>query len=132
MAALCLAALTAACGGGGKSAAPAAEATYDEAVAPPPSAPASAEAGLGVKECDDYVARYRECISSKVPGPVRAAMTAALDQSQAHWRAAAPTPEGRAGLAQACARALDAARASLQAYGCGSSGPESARAPRAH
>ena len=116
--------LTLACGGGEK-AAPAAEApTYDS---PPPLPGTSAVvqafatgavADVGVKECDDYLKQYTECVSSRVPEQVRTAMIAAVDQSRGRWKAAAATPEGRAGLAQSCTQALRAAKASLQAYGC--------------
>ncbi len=75
--------LTLACGGGEK-AAPAAEApTYDS---PPPLPGTSAVvqafatgavADVGVKECDDYLKQYTECVSSRVPEQVRTAMIAA-------------------------------------------------------
>jgi len=112
------------CGGGDK-ATPAAEApTYDRPV-PPPGASAvvqasaiGAVADFGVRECDDYLMKYTECVSSRVPEQVRTAMIAAVDQSRGQWKAAAATPEGRAGLAQSCTQALRAAKASLQAYGC--------------
>jgi hypothetical protein len=89
-------------------------------VAPPSNASVTpgGEAEVGVKECDDYLAKYTRCVSSKVPEQVRAAMVAAIDQSKAQWKTAASTPEGRAGLAQACTRAQEASRASMQAYGC--------------
>jgi hypothetical protein len=53
-----------------------------------------------------------------VPEQVRAAMVAAIDESKSQWKVAALTAEGRAGLAQSCTQALQAAKASLQAYGC--------------
>jgi hypothetical protein len=108
--------LGAACGGGRTDAPPRAQAAGD---APATTLPAPGRGtAFGVKECDDYFAGYTECVSTKVPAPVRAAMVAALDQSKAQWKAAAATPEGRAGLAEACLRAKEAARASMQAYGC--------------
>jgi len=108
----CLVALTVACGGGAEKGSPATEARQ---------APASATAGVngfGVKECDDYLAKYTECVSSRVPEAVRAEMMAAIGQSKSQWQAAAATPEGRAGLAQACVQATEAAKASMEAYGC--------------
>jgi hypothetical protein len=116
------AALAVACGGGSpketaSASAVAVESLASERAATPVSITA-ASAGFGVKECDDYLAKYTTCVSANVPAAVRAAMVAALDQSKNQWKAAASTPEGRAGLAQACTQAREAARASLQVYGC--------------
>jgi hypothetical protein len=71
-----------------------------------------------VPECDAYIKAYTECVASKVPESARAQMQAALDQSKQAWQAAASTSEGKAGLAVACRQAQDAARMSMQAYGC--------------
>jgi hypothetical protein len=115
---LCVALASAACGGGAveKSAVAGSEAPRENAVVPASSTSAGAE--FGVTECDDYIAKYTECVSSKVPTAVRSAMMAAIDQTKAQWKAAAITPEGRAGLAEGCTRAREAARAAMQAYGC--------------
>jgi len=116
------AALAVACGGGPSTNTAPASDVKAAAFAPEPAVvPASNTAAtteFGVKECDDYLAKYTACVSARVPAPVRAAMIAALDQSKNQWKAAAYTPEGRAGLAEACTQARDAAKASLQAYGC--------------
>jgi hypothetical protein len=93
-------------------------ATQQTALPPPSSMPASGASGVGVAPCDEYIRTYTECASSKVPAAVRAAMVAAVDQTRAQWTAAAATPEGRAGLVQACTQARQAGRASLQTYGC--------------
>jgi hypothetical protein len=117
-AALCLAVASAACGGGAepKSVPPASgEAPAGDAVV---AASNPTAAAFGVAECDDYIAKYTECVSSKVPTAVRSAMTAAIDQTKAQWKAAAMTPEGRAGLAEGCIRAHEAAKAAMQSYGC--------------
>jgi len=119
-----LAVLAVACGGGAEQgAAPGAPATFDKPAAPPAAAVAQASAtrpiaDFGVKECDEYLKKYTECVSTRVPEQVRAAMVAAIDESKSQWKVAALTAEGRAGLAQSCTQALQAAKASLQAYGC--------------
>ena len=82
MAAACLAVVTAACGGGEKPAEPASTATANPAVSPASNA-STGGSEFGVRECDEYMAKYTECVSSKVPEQVRAAMVAALDQSKA-------------------------------------------------
>ena len=124
IAGLAVAVVTVACGGGERPAPAADSPRYDAPATPPASSAvvqASASSALtdfGVKECDDYLKKYTECVSSRVPEQVRTAMIAAVDQSKGQWKAAAATAEGRAGLAQSCTQALRAAKASLQAYGC--------------
>ncbi len=124
MAAAVTGVLTIACGGSEK-AAPAAQTPKHDVPAAPSASSAVVQAStkgalaeFGVKECDDYLKKYTECVSSRVPEQVRAAMIAAVDQSRGQWKAAAATAEGRAGLAKSCTQALRAAKASLQSYGC--------------
>ena len=113
----CLAATSAliACGGG--------EAPQPAAT-PPPAAtaaarpPAATGSEFGVPECDAYIKAYTECVASKVPEASRAQMQAALDQSKQAWQSAALTSEGKASLGVACRQAQEAARMSMQAYGC--------------
>ena len=82
---------------------------------------ASVNAGsdeIGIPECDAYMTKYRQCIEAKVPESVRATVRQGLDQSVAAWKQAAATPEARAGLAQACQQATEAAKTAMQSYGC--------------
>ena len=73
---------------------------------------------IGVAECDEYIAKYEACISSKVPANMRATYQSAFDTARKAWRDAAATPAGKAGLAQACKMAHDTAKQSLGSYGC--------------
>lgn len=73
---------------------------------------------IGVEECDDYLTKYETCIDSKVPAAARATLKASFEQTRNAWRATAATPEGRAGLAQACKTATNAAKQATAAYGC--------------
>ncbi|MEJ7577762.1 MAG: hypothetical protein WKF74_12255 [Pyrinomonadaceae bacterium] len=73
---------------------------------------------IGVAECDDYLRKYESCLSDKIPEAARASLRSSLDATRASWRSAAATPEGRAGLAQACRTARDVARQTMSAYGC--------------
>jgi hypothetical protein len=96
-----------ACGGGDKAAAPAAGA-----------AASIADGDFGVPECDSYMKKYVACIESKVPESGRAMLKQGLDQTKAAWKQAAATPQGKAGLAQACVQAETAAKQAMGAYGC--------------
>lgn len=106
--------LTAGCGGGDKP-----------APAPPPttaaagSSVASVAAGdFGVPECDQYMKKYLACIDGKVPDMVKPTLKASLDQQKDAWKKAAATPEGKAGLANACTQMEAQSKAAMQAYGC--------------
>jgi hypothetical protein len=106
-----------------KSEAPApaaAPASTAPAASTTPAAPAASTASLefGVPECDEYVKKYLACVESNVPAAVKEQVRTSFDQTREMWRQAAATPQGKAGLAQGCKLALDAAKASMTAYGC--------------
>ncbi len=73
---------------------------------------------IGVAECDNYLEKYEACLRDRVPETVRATFRSSIETQRTSWRNAASTPEGRAGLAQACRAATDAARQSMAAYNC--------------
>ena len=120
--ALACASVAMAVGCGGSK--PADTATPATTVAPAANAAAGnsssmvADGDFGVPECDNYMKKYMGCIESKVPESARAMMKQALDQTKASWKAAASTPEGKAGLAQACTQAEATAKTATAAYGC--------------
>jgi len=73
---------------------------------------------VGVAECDSYLAAYESCLKDKVPAAARDMLKSSFESTRASWRQAASTPEGRAGLANACKTARDTARQAMAAYGC--------------
>jgi hypothetical protein len=95
----------------------AAAAAPADATAPAADAALAADS-TGVKECDDYLTKYMACLNDKVPAASRTAMQQSIDQMRTSWKAAAATPAGKAGLAQACTAASDGAKASMKAFGC--------------
>ena len=96
------------------------------ATPPPPTTPPAAAApattatgdSIGIPECDNYLAKYEACVAGKVPEAARDALRQSLEQTRAAWRSAAANEATKAGLANACTQAHDAAKASLNAYGC--------------
>ncbi len=72
---------------------------------PPPAAPSAADGSVGVVECDDYITKMTACLGTMDPA-VKAATESGFQQTTAAWRAAAVTPEGKAGLAMGCKAAL--------------------------
>ncbi len=73
---------------------------------------------IGVTECDQFIARYEECINSNVPESARASVRTQIDAMRTAWRNAASTPQGRAGLAQGCRAAQESARQQMTQYNC--------------
>ena len=73
---------------------------------------------IGVPECDDFIAKYDACVSSKVPEVARAQYKAAIDQWRASWKKLADDPATKGTLAAACKQAADQQAAALKPYGC--------------
>jgi hypothetical protein len=73
---------------------------------------------IGVPECDDFLAKYETCVSSKVPAAARAQYEATLTQWRKSWRDLAANPQTKATLVQACKTATESARQSMASMGC--------------
>lgn len=69
------------------------------------SAPATG-GGIGVKECDDYIAFFDTCLP-KLPEAGRDTLQKALDAQKEGFKQTAATPEGKTSLAGTCATLLD-------------------------
>src|SRR5437016_7483872 len=85
------------------------------------SSPAMSTAGekIGVPECDDFIAKYDACVSSKVPEAARAQYKNALAQWRESWRGLAQNPQTKATLVSVCKQAAEQQAAALKSYGCG-------------
>jgi hypothetical protein len=73
---------------------------------------------IGIPECDDYLAKYEACLTTKIPDSARAQFNTALERTRDAWRKMASTAQGKAGLAQACRIATDQTKIAMQPYGC--------------
>lgn len=73
---------------------------------------------IGVPECDDFIAAYDACVSSKVPETARAQYKSAIEQWRTSWRKLAENPNTKATLAQACKQSAEQARAQMKMYDC--------------
>lgn len=86
------------------------------------STPAAAAANsgdkIGVPECDDFIAKYESCVSSKVPEMARAQYKSAIEQWRASWKKLADNPQTKGSLAAACKQAADQQTAALKSFGC--------------
>lgn len=99
-----------------------------EAIAPPP--PPSSTGDIGVPECDDYMKRMSACFGS-MDAATKAAMESSFKQTTDAWRAAAATPEGKAGLAMGCKAALDSIPATCAAGAAGAAATQTGAAATA-
>jgi len=73
---------------------------------------------IGVAECDEYISKVQKCVSSKVPEASQAALKQGFEQNIQLWKEAAGSPAGKKGLVIGCKNALNAAKQSMQAFGC--------------
>lgn len=73
---------------------------------------------IGVAECDEYVTKYKACLSDKVPAEAKDAMEKGMQTMVDGWKKAAATPEGKKGLAAGCKQALEGAKTAMASYGC--------------
>ena len=73
---------------------------------------------VGVPECDDFMAKYEACVTSKVPEVARAQYQNALKQWKEAWRKQAENPQTKGALAAACKQAAEQQAAALKTYGC--------------
>jgi len=73
---------------------------------------------IGVPECDDFIAKYDACVSSKVPEAARAQYKNAVDQWRTSWKKLAENEMTKGTLAAACKQAAAQQETALKQYGC--------------
>jgi hypothetical protein len=83
------------------------------------SAQGSSLGDIGVAECDDYLAKYKQCIDTKVPADRKNALENGLARTRTTWKMLADNPGARPGLTQACHLALETAQTTMKRYACG-------------
>ena len=97
----------------------AAPATTPATTISPAASPAAAAGDkIGVAECDDYLAKLDNCVTSKVPAAARSQYTASMESTRKQWRDLAANPQTRSSLAAACRQAVETARATYKSFGC--------------
>lgn len=73
---------------------------------------------IGIPECDDFIAKYEACVSSKVPEMVRGQFKNALADWRKNWKKLAEDPANKEQLTKACKQAAEQQAAALKSYGC--------------
>jgi|SRR5207253_7759401 len=88
------------------------------ASSPGSSTASSSGEKIGVPECDDFIAKYDACVSSKVPETARAQYKASIAEWRKSWKQLAENPATKSTLAAACKQAAAQQAAALKSYGC--------------
>lgn len=73
---------------------------------------------VGIKECDDYLAKVTACVSKNVPEAQRATFNQSVDASKKSWQELAKNEATKASLTEACKQALTIAKETFKAYNC--------------
>lgn len=85
----------------------------------PPGADVVASSAVGVKECDEYLDRYQQCVETKVPKAERGSFEEAIRFTrEALYEAYMRKPDGGAALAKQCKEMHAAARAAMAQFKC--------------
>jgi|GEM_PF-2137579 len=74
--------------------------------------------GIGVAECDSYIAQYRSCVETAVPAYQRSQALANIEIKQSRWQQLADTPFKKQALGRLCTQAIKTAREELQDWNC--------------
>lgn len=75
--------------------------------------------GVGVAECDDYLARYKKCVNDKVPAAQRQGFLDAIDLTQRGLHETLlRNPDSGQALANQCKEMMGAARSTMAGFKC--------------
>ena len=78
------------------------------------------ESDVGVAACNEWLRRNSRCVRERLTGEARRQMLETMDQLPETWRQTAATPEGRAGLENACRQTIDSTPPTARnPHGCG-------------
>jgi hypothetical protein len=72
----------------------------------------------GIATCDNFLAKYETCVTSKLPEAQRATYKTQLDQMRKSWVDMSKNPATKSTMEASCKQSMDAMKTALQAYGC--------------
>ena len=73
---------------------------------------------IGVKECDAYIFKVRNCLQSKVPTAAQIPLQIALEKGISEWKKTAAFPDKIPELAPACQLAEQASKRAMERFNC--------------
>lgn len=92
-------------------------ATANSAAATANSSPVNKEK-IGIADCDDFIAKYESCISSKVPDAQKTQFQENINALRNSWRQLATNPGAKDTLSLMCKRQVVQARESMKEFNC--------------
>jgi len=79
---------------------------------------ATANAKIGIAECDTFLTAYDNCVSTKVPEAARAPYRTSIATWRTEWKKLADNPQTRGTLAGVCKTQMETARTQMKSVGC--------------
>ena len=73
---------------------------------------------IGIADCDDFIAKYETCISSKVPDAQKTQFQENINALRNSWRQLASNPGAKDTLSLMCKRQVVQARESMKDFNC--------------
>ena len=73
---------------------------------------------IGIAECDDFLAKYEECVNKNVPEAQRGQFESTMKQWRDSWRQLAKNEMTKGTLTAACKQASESAKTSMKSYNC--------------
>ena len=73
---------------------------------------------IGIKACDDFIARYEACVTDKIPAASQAEFKSALTQWRTEWKQLASDPNNNLILTGVCNQIQEQSKAAFTPYGC--------------
>ncbi|MEK6333929.1 MAG: hypothetical protein AABM67_03210 [Acidobacteriota bacterium] len=73
---------------------------------------------IGIAECDDFLAKYEDCVNKNVPEAQRAQFESTMKQWRDSWRTLAKNEMTKGTLTAACKQAAESAKSSMKSYNC--------------
>ena len=73
---------------------------------------------IGIAECDDFLAKYEDCVNKNVPEAQRAQVQSSMKQWRDSWRQLAKNEMTKGTLTAACKQAAESAKTSMKSYNC--------------
>jgi hypothetical protein len=73
---------------------------------------------IGIAECDDFLAKYEDCVNKNVPEAQRAQFESTMKQWRDSWRQLAKNEMTKGTLTAACKQAAESTKSSMKSYNC--------------
>jgi hypothetical protein len=73
---------------------------------------------VGIKACDEFIAKYEACVADKIPAASQTEFKNALTQWRTEWKQLASDPNNSLILTGVCNQIQEQSKAAFTPYGC--------------